>query len=63
VKLSKEKILETENNILAATIYIGIIAIVIFIFVAILLGRYITNPIVKLAKFSKNYNLSQQSCC
>ena len=56
LKLSKEKILETENNILAATIYIGIIAIVIFIFVAILLGRYITNPIVKLAKFSKNYN-------
>ena len=56
LKLSKEKILETENNILTAIIYIGIIAIVIFIFVAILLGRYITSPIVKLAKFSKNYN-------
>jgi diguanylate cyclase (GGDEF)-like protein len=56
LKLSKEKIIETQNNIFTATIYVGIIAILIFIAIAIVLGRYITNPIVKLANFSKNYN-------
>lgn len=56
IKLSKAQIHETQNSILFSTILIGSVAIFIFMIVAYWLGRYITNPIVLLANFTKNYN-------